>query len=39
VKLKDVGAKIVEQTAGKEALKIYWSEVETRQKKIWRDYK
>ena len=39
VNLKDVAAKIVEQTAGKEALKIYWSEVETRQKKIWRDYR
>ena len=39
VKLKDVAAKIVEQIAGKEALKTYWLEVETKQKKIWRDYK
>lgn len=38
VKLKQTTANIVEQVAGKEAVEIYWSEVERRQKKIWRDY-
>ena len=38
VTLRDVTAKIVEQTAGKQALEIFWNEWEQRSKKIWRDY-
>ena len=38
ITLRDVAAKIVEQTAGKEALDIFWNEWEQRSKKIWRDY-
>ena len=38
VHIRDVGAKIVEQSAGKEALATYWSEIETRQKRIWTEY-
>ena len=38
LKLRQITADIVQQLAGKDAVDIYWQEIEQRQKRIWRDY-